>query len=690
MLPNGNRPSLEKDPPKKNFFLFEGYTDDKIFISYSDQDVFKKSILSYINMLLSIHEYKKIIDYVEQKIPKYFSKYPGYKIFLIKMQFFDMINTNKSIEELNNFYNENLLPLIKKYNTDDSNIININTEFDYKYFIENPQIFKDNGYQGIVDSASKGFEFLFETNLKNILNPYYKASCNNNNSAMNNRKYIRAQIKLNNIENEIMIKLIYKNNRKDNNSSINSNNKSTSVNNSKNINMIGEHHNLNMHRKEVEENVFDEYNNSLEEYNNNNESKLLFPNEGPFQPFISFVEESCNNCNNNNNNNCCYDNNELYNSNSINNSNNNYCYNYESFDNVKSISFTNENNNNNSNSNNYLFSGKKSRRSFKNNNNNNSTNNYSNYNRDSINNSKSNNINLNNNNESRKKKIKEFHFREIKRENVDKKIIRKFKKFLKGENHNVKNPELIHYLNNSEFWSDFINKKLMPPFHYEKEKKTFKSFNTLYLQWFFEHKFAKELYDIFLNYRFSSLILMLKDCYFLSEGNEDLTLLKVYVKTLPEIYGENKNSNNNENGANEDIDIEEEDNSNEEDDKENTKSIEVNNNNSRNDGGGGFDFLEFQKKIKNDTEKRELENNIEKKKMLLLGINNNNCNNENLYINSQNKKNDNENVFNNNFNILGNSNNDIHTDTFNDQFIENGIHIFNIPPLSLYEEEDEK
>ena len=126
----------------------------------------------------------------------------------------------------------------------------------------------------------------------------------------------------------------------------------------------------------------------------------------------------------------------------------------------------------------------------------------------------------------RKKKIKEFKFRKIKRENVDKKILRKFKKFLKHRLREKTENEVKNYIKNNEFWPDYISQNLMPPFSYDKEKISFKSFNTKYLCWFFEHKFSQELFNIFINKNYDDLTSLIKDAYNLKEDTEDYNLLK--------------------------------------------------------------------------------------------------------------------------------------------------------------------
>ena len=137
----------------------------------------------------------------------------------------------------------------------------------------------------------------------------------------------------------------------------------------------------------------------------------------------------------------------------------------------------------------------------------------------------------------RKKKIKEYKFITIKRENVDKKILRKFKKFLKHKLKEKTDNEIKNYIKNNGFWPDYISMNLMPPFSYDKENISFKSFNTKYLCWFFEHKFSLELFNIFIKIKYKELLELIKDDNKLKENSTDYNLLKTYINSMPMIYG---------------------------------------------------------------------------------------------------------------------------------------------------------
>ena len=97
--------------------------------------------------------------------------------------------------------------------------------------------------------------------------------------------------------------------------------------------------------------------------------------------------------------------------------------------------------------------------------------------------------------------------------------------------------EVKNYINNNGFWPDYISMNLMPPFSYEKENISFKSFNTDYLCWFFEHKFSLELFNIFIKIKYNDLLDKIKDDCKLKENSDDYNLLKVYMNSMPMIYG---------------------------------------------------------------------------------------------------------------------------------------------------------
>jgi len=166
------------------------------------------------------------------------------------------------------------------------------------------------------------------------------------------------------------------------------------------------------------------------------------------------------------------------------------------------------------------------------------------------NNNNNNNNNSNNNNKfvikneknQKRQKIKEYQFKFTKRENIDKKVIRKFRKFIK-EKFKKNSQEIVSLISNNKFWYDFISQNLMPPFVYSAEKKDFKSFNTKYMTWVFEHKFSGELYNIFISNNFENIFENFVNKFKLNTENEEYFLLKTYLNSLPNIFSFNVSNN---------------------------------------------------------------------------------------------------------------------------------------------------
>jgi hypothetical protein len=162
------------------------------------------------------------------------------------------------------------------------------------------------------------------------------------------------------------------------------------------------------------------------------------------------------------------------------------------------------------------------------------------------------------NKEKIKKKIpflKEFNPKFTKRENIDKKVLRKFKKFLKDyyKSHKAE----FDQLENKEFWIIFLNGNMFPPMKYLQKDLSrtieFKSFNTQYMAWIFSHKPSNTLYELFLKQKgedlYNSIIKKFKIDSESRDNEETLSQLKCYVFNIAEIFSfVNKNpgySNNN-------------------------------------------------------------------------------------------------------------------------------------------------
>ena len=451
-------------------------------------------------MFLHRCEYLQIISFLDSKMPHFLDKYPGYKIILLKLQYFNMIIQEKSKNEICTFFNKELLPLLQKYNID--------TFEDHLDFIENPIIIKSRSYQQIWEKACIIFQTGFNLSLDwilwvekeknknkpNVIN-YYKEK-------ENFSKEINTLI---NFEKEII-----------------NNYKAKEYNKFHNLSLYGIEQGNNL-------DIFNEMNHGFT-FNNIGETlsvnfNFLKPNEP-----MNFNDFSPKNK-------------------SINNDLNNVIF--ENKNDFIKYNFYNDLNNNNLKINNLNLINLKEDENNKNLNNNSKNNNSDllSLNTNTVVNKRNSKISINSrgSNKSyksdiRKKKIKEYKFKQLKRENVDKKILRKFKKYLKTKSKEKKDNEIKNYIKNNEFWSEYIKLNLMPPFNYEKEKASFKSFNTQYLCWFFEHKYSLELFNFFIKENYDNLINEIKEANNLKENCDDFALVKNYINTMPLIYGkENQN-----------------------------------------------------------------------------------------------------------------------------------------------------
>jgi len=138
--------------------------------------------------------------------------------------------------------------------------------------------------------------------------------------------------------------------------------------------------------------------------------------------------------------------------------------------------------------------------------------------------------------------LKEFNAKFTKRENIDKKILRKFRKYIKEKNKkNLIDWNLIGLTPiQIGFWLNFIGDNMLPPMKYKEnnEEFQFKSFNTKYLLWLLSHKGFTALYKVYLDEKYDELISMFVAKYTLKK-NEELNQLIFYIKNLPDIFCQN-------------------------------------------------------------------------------------------------------------------------------------------------------
>ena len=397
-------------------------------------------------MILCNSEPIKVITFISSKIKNFFTKYPNFKLFLLKLQFFRNILLEKSKEEIKNFYDVNILPLIKNksnYKEIEKNLILIS---------ENDNMIKSRLYQSIFEECINIFVIGLEISLNEILKNDQKVhKCNNCEKCKEREIYRFKYGKIETIEEEIINKF--------NDYNKNNNKRKLSFNSfSDNLELFEKNESFHYDDEELQINF---------DINNNNINK----DEMQIDSFL--FESEIKNENNKNNN--------------------------SKINNINDIKIIPSNR-----------TSKQSQKSY---------------------------------NSLRKQKLKEFQFKFTKRENIDKKILRKFRKFLKDKS--KKNyTEILNILSNSRFWCDFITQNLMPPFNYLTEKKEFKSFNTTYMSWIFEHKYSIELYNIFIKFSFENLCEHFKFIYHLNNDDEEFNQLKIYLNTLPLIFSIGNNNNN--------------------------------------------------------------------------------------------------------------------------------------------------
>jgi len=141
-----------------------------------------------------------------------------------------------------------------------------------------------------------------------------------------------------------------------------------------------------------------------------------------------------------------------------------------------------------------------------------------------------------------KPNLKDFNAKFTKRENIDKKILRKFRKFIKEKNKKNLLDWIGIGLNQTQidFWLNFIGDNMLPPMKYKEnnEEFQFRSFNTKYLLWLLSHKGFINLYKIYLDEKYDELISMFIIKYSLKH-NDELNQLIFYIKNLSDIFCKN-------------------------------------------------------------------------------------------------------------------------------------------------------
>lgn len=141
--------------------------------------------------------------------------------------------------------------------------------------------------------------------------------------------------------------------------------------------------------------------------------------------------------------------------------------------------------------------------------------------------------------------LKSFHPKFIKKENIDKKILRKFRKVLKKD---VKVTDIKGNID-FDFIASFVLKNLLPPMKFEETE--FKSFNTKFLVWLFSKNGMEEIYERFVNEYGVSLWASFVETYNLNEEEpEIIDSLLYYIKNMHLFYTTKFESNISETGSN--------------------------------------------------------------------------------------------------------------------------------------------
>ena len=142
--------------------------------------------------------------------------------------------------------------------------------------------------------------------------------------------------------------------------------------------------------------------------------------------------------------------------------------------------------------------------------------------------------------------LKSFNPKFLKKENIDKKIFRRFRKFVKILF--KKNRNLQVFTRNPFFWKKFYLKNLLPPvkiiLNHNGKLIEHKSFNTQYLIWLFNQDGTTELFEMFTKNESENVINNFIEEYDLNRSKEPdiVEKLKKYIKYIPEIYRDNNDN----------------------------------------------------------------------------------------------------------------------------------------------------
>ena len=133
--------------------------------------------------------------------------------------------------------------------------------------------------------------------------------------------------------------------------------------------------------------------------------------------------------------------------------------------------------------------------------------------------------------------LNSFKPKYIKRETIDKKIIRSFKNYTIKE-YKANRLVIDEKIMDQNFFINFVNGNMIPPLDFHDvntdEYVKFNSFNCSYLLWFFSKKGVKEVYNQFINEKGKEFIDDLSQYYEIS--NEEKNQLNSYIMNFPNIF----------------------------------------------------------------------------------------------------------------------------------------------------------
>ena len=133
--------------------------------------------------------------------------------------------------------------------------------------------------------------------------------------------------------------------------------------------------------------------------------------------------------------------------------------------------------------------------------------------------------------------LNSFKPKYIKRETIDKKIIRSFKNYTIKE-YKANRLVIDEKTMDQNFFINFVNGNMIPPLDFHDvntdEYVKFNSFNCSYLLWFFSKKGVKEVYNQFINEKGKEFIDDLSQYYEIS--NEEKNQLNSYIMNFPNIF----------------------------------------------------------------------------------------------------------------------------------------------------------